>query len=91
MKNASLDLLRVWGLLHKIIGVVFDTTASNTGVHRGAAILLEQALVETRSTKRLFHLGCRHHVDELLTGVDIICSIYHEINIYIDQQTSNQL
>ena len=76
MMEATLELLEVWKLTDKVIGLVFDTTSSNTGVHRGAAILLEQKISEARpGVSRLLLLGCRHHVDELLTGA----SRYHKI------------
>ena len=69
MMEATLELLEIWKLTGRVIGLVFDTTSSNTGVHRGAAILLEQKITEARpGVSRLLLLGCRHHVDELLTG-----------------------
>ena len=69
MMEATLELLELWKLTDRVVGLVFDTTSSNTGVHRGAAILLEQKLTEARpGVSRILHLGCRHHVDELLTG-----------------------
>ena len=39
--EASMDLLKVWGLSAVITALVFDTTSSNSRVHRGAAKLLE--------------------------------------------------
>ncbi|KAG0715601.1 hypothetical protein GWK47_011564 [Chionoecetes opilio] len=41
----------------------FDTTASNSGVHRGAAKLLEQQL-----DRKVFYLACRPHILEVLVG-----------------------
>ena len=41
--------------------MVFDTTASNTGKHRGTAVRLSNLLKVP-----LFYHGCRHHVSELL-------------------------
>lgn len=61
--DASYDLLDVWELTTNIVALVFDTTASNSGVHKGAATLLEQRL-----GKKLFYLACRHHILELLVG-----------------------
>ena len=46
-----------------ITAFVFDTTSSNSGVHRGAAKLLEQQLGE-----KVFYLACRHHILEVLVG-----------------------
>ncbi|KAG0720400.1 hypothetical protein GWK47_048588 [Chionoecetes opilio] len=62
--EASMDLLEAWGLT----GVghcpcVFKTTARNSGVHRGAAKLLEQQL-----DRKVFYLACRHHILEVLVG-----------------------
>ncbi|KAG0714022.1 hypothetical protein GWK47_014951 [Chionoecetes opilio] len=53
--EASMDLLEAWGLTGVITALVFDTTASNSGVHRGAAKLLEQQL-----DRKVFYLACRH-------------------------------
>ena len=50
-----------WGTETKIVALVFDTTASNSGHLRGAAVRL-QALLKLP----LLFLGCRHHVGELL-------------------------
>lgn len=61
--EASMDLLDTWGLTDVVTALVFDTTSSNSGVHRGAAKLLEQRL----GTK-VFYLACRHHILELLVG-----------------------
>ena len=40
---------------------MFDTTASNTGKHKGAAFILQKLLQSP-----LFYHGCRHHISELL-------------------------
>ena len=45
----------------KIVGLSFDTTASNTGMLKGACMRLEEAL-----GKNLLWLTFRHHVHELL-------------------------
>eukprot|EP00919_Chromeraceae_sp_WS-2016_P068213 GHVR01161631.1.p1 GENE.GHVR01161631.1~~GHVR01161631.1.p1 ORF type:complete len:123 (-),score=23.16 GHVR01161631.1:249-617(-) len=42
--EASMDLLETWGLTGVITALVFDTTASNSGVNMGAAKLLEEKL-----------------------------------------------
>ena len=52
--------LQEWGLEEKVRAMSFDTTASNTGSKRGAAIKLEQKL-----GKKLLYLACRHHIQEL--------------------------
>ena len=46
--------LEDWGLKDLIIACGFDTTSSNTGIHKGSCVLL------------LLWLACRHHILELL-------------------------
>jgi hypothetical protein len=41
----------------------FDTTASNSGHKKGAAVLLEKLL-----GRNLIHLACRHHIFELVVS-----------------------
>ena len=52
--------LQEWSLEDTVRAMCFDTTASNTGRKRGAAIKLEQKL-----GKKLLYLACRHHIQEL--------------------------
>ena len=61
--EAVKDSLDSWSLTEKIAAVGFDTTSSNTGVHRGAVTILQQLL-----NKQLLWLACRHHVLELIIG-----------------------
>lgn len=65
MKDAIVEYIgRIGsGCMEKTIGICFDTTASNTGVHNGAAALLENHL-----NKALLWFACRHHVAELHMG-----------------------
>ena len=58
---AVLVQLREWGVDKNIMALVFDTTASNSGVHRGATVRLQSAL-----DRPVFFLACRHHVSELI-------------------------
>jgi len=55
------EVLGEWGIKEKVVGMSFDTTASNTGIHTGCCRLLEEAL-----GKPLLNLACRHHVIELI-------------------------
>ena len=55
-----IQLLEDFGLTDRIIGMSFDTTASNTGVRQGACARLENDL-----TRALLWLACRRHVMEL--------------------------
>lgn len=48
---------------HDILILVFDTTASNSGIHRGAAKLLEERL-----EKKVFYFACCHHILEVIVG-----------------------
>lgn len=61
--DASYDLLEVWKLTDNVAALVFDTTASNSGIYKGAATLLEQRL-----GRKLFYLACRHHILEISVG-----------------------
>jgi len=58
---AVVQCLTEWNLQHKVVGMSFDTTASNTGASRGACTILQQQLNRT-----LFHFPCRHHILELV-------------------------
>lgn len=59
--DAVMEALQDWGLEDRVIGLGFDTTASNTGIIGGTCILLEQAL-----GRQLLNLACRHHMHELV-------------------------
>ena len=55
-----MELIKTWGLTDNIVVLVFDTTASNSGINIGAAKLIEEKL-----DKKLFYLACRHHISEV--------------------------
>lgn len=59
--KAVCDTLDTWNLQERVVAMVFDTTAVNTGPKNGACIHIEQKL----GTK-LLNLACRHHVYELV-------------------------
>lgn len=59
--EAVAEALNEWGLKEKVVGMCFDTTASNTGRIKGACALLEKAL-----DKDLLYLACRHHMLEVV-------------------------
>ena len=50
-----------WGVTDNIVAFNFDTTASNTGIHSGAAIRLNHLF-----NRPVLYLACRHHVFDLL-------------------------
>ncbi|KAK3918007.1 Magnesium-chelatase subunit ChlH, chloroplastic [Frankliniella fusca] len=58
--EAVLSLAREWDLAHRVVGLFFDTTASNTSPSKGACVLIELGL-----GRKLLRLACRHHVLEL--------------------------
>ena len=65
MAEAICRVIDEWGITDKVFGMCFDTTASNTGKHAGACVLIEKLL-----NRSLFHFACRHHVAEvILSGV----------------------
>ena len=55
-----LSLLEEFGVTNSVIGMSFDTTASNTGAHQGSCARLESQL-----QKALLWVACRRHVLEL--------------------------
>jgi len=59
---ACLTVLDEWKKIRDVVqGLVFDTTSSNTGIHKGACVLIEEAL-----GRELVNIGCRHHVLEVI-------------------------
>ena len=57
-EEAVIKLLTEWNVSDRIGGLVFDTTASNTGQ-------LACALIECALGRALLWIACRHHVYEL--------------------------
>ena len=53
-------MLTDWGIKEQCIGLVFDTTSSNTGAESGACTFLESWV-----DSPLLWLACRHHIHEL--------------------------
>ena len=51
-----------WGCGGRVIGMVYDTTASNTGAGKGSTVLLQQEYF----SRPIFYIECRHHIGELL-------------------------
>lgn len=64
------DHLVDWEAAEKVVGMCFDTTASNTGCKKGASQWLQKKYLK----KKLLNFACRHHVLEIiLKGVYITC------------------
>ena len=55
------QLVEIWNFKNSIRGVVFDTTASNSGVRQGACKRIEEWL-----GRPVLWLACRHHVAEVM-------------------------
>lgn len=67
--RATSSLANEWKLSDNVRSLVFDTTASNSGLKIGACVQLEKLL-----DKKLFMLACRHHIFER-----ILCSVHKEL------------
>ena len=59
--TAVISCLEDWGVAERVVGMSFDTTASNTGVRGGACTYIQQRL-----ERNLLHLACRHHIFEIM-------------------------
>ena len=59
-KNAVIKMMEDWKVKENVIPLLFDTTASNTGLRNGCAVLIEKDL-----NRSLLCLACRHHVYEV--------------------------
>ena len=60
MAKAVFDIGTEYGLISQMEAMVFDTTASNTGVYKGSGSIFEKMI-----KKPLLWIACRHHVPEL--------------------------
>lgn len=61
MSEAVFLTLANWNATDDIVAMSFDTTHSNSGEFRGAAVLLERKL-----GRSLLKLACRHHIYEVM-------------------------
>ena len=59
--EACLATLDECGIRQQVCGLVFDTTASNTGLKNGACTFIEQSL-----GRELVWVACHHYVTELV-------------------------
>lgn len=57
---STLGMLEDWYLKDKVIGLCFDTTASNSGIRNGCCSLMEKEL-----KRAVLWCACRHHFTEL--------------------------
>lgn len=58
--KAVKTLLQDRKIYHRVIGIVFGTRASNTGMLKGAASLMEKDIKTAK-----FWIACRHHMYEV--------------------------
>ncbi|KAK3920103.1 Syntaxin-related protein KNOLLE, partial [Frankliniella fusca] len=56
------EQMKAWGCVDQVWCVCTDTTSSNTGVNKGAVVLLEAQL----NRKLLLFLACRHHMLDII-------------------------
>jgi hypothetical protein len=61
--EVCLKTLDEWGLKSQLRGLVFDTTASNTGLVSGACTAIEEAI-----NRPLLWVACRHHIYEVIVA-----------------------
>jgi hypothetical protein len=61
ISEASIKLLDQWDCKESVVGMVFDTTSSNTGYLTGACIAIQRDL-----KKHLLWFACRHHIGEVI-------------------------
>ena len=67
--EACLATLDQCSLRQNVVGLVFDTTASNTGLKNGACTFIEQSLGH-----EVAWVACRHHILEL-----VLASVFHAL------------
>jgi len=67
--EACLATMDQWSVRQNVVGLVFDTTASNTGFKNGACTFIEQSLGH-----EVVWVACRHHILEL-----VFASIFHAL------------
>ena len=60
--NAVNQICDKWKVSKYICGMVFDTTATNTGNQNGGCTIYETELLK----RKLLWLACRHHIDEVI-------------------------
>ena len=59
--NATVKLLKEWNCVESAMGMVFDTTSSNTGHLTAGCVAVQRELGQP-----LLWLACRHHVGEVI-------------------------
>ena len=62
-------LIKQWKVENAVVGLVYDTTASNAGWKNGACVILEALL-----GRKVFYFACRHHIMER-----ILCAVWQAL------------
>ena len=60
MAEVVYRLLETLNMVGEVEAICFDTTSSNSGIHRGSVKLLQDKL-----NRPIMFLACRHHIGEL--------------------------
>ena len=64
MAKAVVQALQQWeGVMQLLVGLCFDSTSSNTGIHTGAI-----TAIHSMFDKHLLFLACHHHILEILSS-----------------------
>ena len=72
------ELIESWGIKEQLVGMGFDTTASNTGSWSGACVLFEKSLGHA-----ILWLACRRHINELHIKHVALKVLYSIIKKYV--------
>ena len=75
--TATFSLVQQWDLADNIVGLSFDTTASNSGWQNGTCLKIKILL-----EKKLFYFACRHHILERLPSAawQVLFGCTHSLN-----------
>ena len=75
ISESCVSLLKDWKCEETVCGMVFDTTASNTGAQTAGCVSIQNVL-----NRRLLWFACRHHVGEV-----ILTHVWDALNIEISK------
>ena len=83
MANFVVEFLQEWpGVADQTVGLCFDTTDSNTGVHAGAITIIQRFF-----DRRLYFFECRHHL-LLLFSTNSLLPLAHKSEFSADSRNS---
>ena len=85
--NATVNLLREWDCVGSVVGMVFDTTSSNTGHLTAGCIAIQRELGQP-----LLWLACRHVgeviLDQVWSDLQNETSKSHQVSVFGIFQTN---